>query len=274
MSNSWGGGPYTQSLFDVIKLASDKGILFIAAAGNDGNDNDANASYPASYQLDNIISVAATDNRDQLASFSNYGRTKVHVAAPGVKILSTVKGNDYALMSGTSMATPHVSGIAALLLSTNPSYTVAQVKDILIRSSDKVRGLSRKVVARGRVNVYNAIHGIEPADNTPDENLWKDFAFSAETPHPYVENKTYSYDVNVPNAKFVRIVFEMIDTEANYDKISVKDGNGDEIENLSGSYATGYVTDYAVGSKATVALKSDSSLNKNGFKIKKIQVIY
>ena len=274
MSNSWGGGPYTQSLFDVIKLASDKGIIFIAAAGNDGNDNDSNPSYPASYQLENVISVAATDNRDQLASFSNYGRTKVHVAAPGVKILSTVKGNDYALMSGTSMATPHVSGIAALLLSTNPSYTVAQVKDILIRSSDKVRGLSRKVVARGRVNVYNAIHGIEPVDSTPDENLWKDFAFSAETPHPYVENKTYSYDVNVPNAKFVRIVFEVIDTEANYDKISVKDGNGDEIENLSGSYATGYVTDYVVGTKATVTLKSDSSLNKNGFKIKKIQVIY
>ena len=180
MSNSWGGGPFTQSLYDVIKEAGDKGILFVAAAGNDSNDNDTNPSYPASYQLPNVLSVAATDNRDQLATFSNYGRTKVHVAAPGVKILSTVRGNEYAVFSGTSMATPHVSGIAALMLSANPSYSYAQIKDVLINTSDKVRGLSKKVVARGRVNVYNAIHGIVPVDSTPAENLWQDFASKAQ----------------------------------------------------------------------------------------------
>jgi thermitase len=274
MSNSWGGGPYSQALYDVILEAKNKGILFVAAAGNDSNNNDVNASYPASYQIDNVLSVAATDNRDQLAVFSNYGRTKVHVAAPGVKILSTTVGNTYTVFSGTSMATPHVSGIAALMLSANPSYTYGQIKDTLIRTSDKIRGLSKKVVARGRVNVYNAIHGIEPIDNTPAENLWQDYAYTAETPHPYLENKTYQYDVQVPKAKYIRVIFETIDTESGYDKISIKDGNGDEIENLSGSYTSGYISDYVSGEKASITLKTDSSLNKNGFKISKVQVIY
>jgi len=274
MSNSWGGGPYSQALYDAIQEAGQKGILFVAAAGNESNDNDANASYPASYQLDNVLSVAATDNRDQIANFSNYGRTKVHVAAPGVKILSTVRNNDYAVFSGTSMATPHVSGIAALMLSANPSLTYAQIKDTLIQSSDKIRGLAKKVVARGRVNVYNALHGIYPVDSTPAENLWQDQSYSAETPHPYVESKTYQFDFNIPKAKYVRVVFETIDTEANYDKISIKDANGNEVESLSGSYTTGYTSDYIDGGKGSITLKSDASMNKNGFKVKKLQVIF
>ena len=274
MSNSWGGGPYTQALFDVIEESHKKGILFVAAAGNESNDNDASASYPATYQIDNVLSVAATDNRDQIASFSNYGRTKVHVAAPGVKILSTVRNADYQVFSGTSMATPHVSGIAALMLSANPSLTYQQIKDTLINTSDKIRSLSKKVVARGRVNVYNAIHGIVPADSSPAENLWKDYTYSVESPHPYVENKTYTFDINVTNAKYVRVVFESIETESGYDKILIKDGNGEEIESLSGTYASGYTTDYLNGGKGTITLKTDSSMNKKGFKVSKLQVIY
>ena len=274
MSNSWGGGPFTQALYDAIKDARDHGILFVAAAGNDSNDNDTSPSYPASYELDNVIAVAATDNRDQLASFSNYGHSKVHVAAPGVKILSTIKGGDYAVMSGTSMATPHVSGISALLWSTNPSYTYAQIKELLINTSDKVRGLNKKVLARGRVNVYNAIHGIIPVDPTPPESSWKDLAYTAETPHPYVESKTYQYPILVPAAKFVRVVFDSIDTEAGYDKISVKDGSGEEIESLSGTYTAPYTTDYIVGGIGSITLTTDASMNKNGFKVQKLQVIY
>ncbi len=274
MSNSWGGGPYSQALYDAIEEAGKKGILFVAAAGNESNDNDANASYPASYALDNVISVAATDNRDQIGSFSNFGRTKVHVAAPGVKILSTVRNNDYAVYSGTSMATPHVSGIAALMLSANPSLTDIQIKNTLIQTSDKIRGLAKKVVARGRVNVYNALHGIVPVDNTPAENLWQDYSYSAETPHPYVENKTYQFDINIPQAKYIRVIFETIDTEANYDKISIKDGGGNDVENLSGSYPSGYTSDYIEGSRGSITLKTDASMNKFGFKVKKLQVIF
>ena len=148
MSNSWGGGPFTQALYDAIEDAKKQGILFVAAAGNDSNNNDSRATYPAGYEIDNVLSVAATDNRDRLAGFSNYGARTVHVAAPGVKILSTLKGGGYGAMSGTSMATPHVAGMAALILSANPSLGYAQLKDLIMRSSDPVRGLSRKVISK------------------------------------------------------------------------------------------------------------------------------
>jgi subtilisin family serine protease len=92
------------------------------------------------------------------------------VAAPGVKILSTLKGGKYGIMSGTSMATPHVSGIAALLLSANPSMSYAEIKDLLIRSSDPVKGLTKKVLARGRVNVYNALHRIFPSSSSAESD--------------------------------------------------------------------------------------------------------
>lgn len=273
MSNSWGGGPYTQAMYDVIAEARDHGIAFIAAAGNESNNNDGSPSYPASYDLSNVISVAATDNRDQIASFSNYGRTKVHVAAPGVKILSTVRDGKYAVFSGTSMATPHVSGIAALMLSADPSLTFEQIKDRLIRSSDKVRALSRKVVAKGRVNVYNAIHGVYPADQTPDESRWQDYAYTVESPHPYESSKTYSYSAEVPNAKYVRVVFETIDTESGYDVISVAGQDGQAVESLSGSLSN-YVSDYVEGGKVSITFTTDNSVNKTGFKVAKLQAIY
>ena len=103
-NNSWGGGGYEATLEAAIKAAGDKGFLFVAAAGNDSNNNDATPSYPASYKLPNIISVAAVDSDDSLANFSNYGNTSVHVAAPGVDILSTLPNNTYGTLSGTSMA--------------------------------------------------------------------------------------------------------------------------------------------------------------------------
>ena len=118
-NNSWGGGGYNQALYDAIKSADTKGHLFVAAAGNDGSNNNTTASYPANYDLPNVISVAATNNKDNLASFSNYGATKVDLAAPGVDIASTAPDNGYVYMSGTSMATPHVTGVAALIESQN-----------------------------------------------------------------------------------------------------------------------------------------------------------
>jgi thermitase len=273
MSNSWGGGPYTQALYDVIAEARDQGIAFIAAAGNEASNNDGQASYPANYELPNIISVAATDNRDQLASFSNYGRNTVHVAAPGVKILSTAKDGGYAVFSGTSMATPHVAGIAALMLSANPSLTYAQIKDILIRSSDKVRGLSRKVVAKGRVNAYNAIHEIFPADNSPAESAWQDVEYSVESPHPYENSKTYNYAFAVPNARYVRVVFDSIDTESGYDVVSVKNAQDQDVENLSGTL-NHYASDYIEGASGSIVFKTDNSVNKTGFKVAKLQAIF
>lgn len=115
LNNSWGGGGYSQPLYDAIQRAHAAGIIFVAAAGNESNDNDANPSYPAGYDLPNVVSVAAIDKNGNVASFSNYGASTVDIAAAGVDILSTAPNGAYASLSGTSMATPHVAGALALL---------------------------------------------------------------------------------------------------------------------------------------------------------------
>ncbi|MDH6106571.1 S8 family serine peptidase [Anabaenopsis tanganyikae CS-531] len=156
-NNSWGGGGYSQGLYDAIAAAGDAGSLFIAAAGNDSNNNDSSPSYPASYNLDNIISVASTTHTDGLSWFSNYGLTTVDLGAPGSSIYSTVPGNSYASISGTSMASPHVAGAAALLWSENPTWTAQQVKDVLLQTVDPTETLNGITVSGGRLNVYNAL---------------------------------------------------------------------------------------------------------------------
>ncbi|MDD1668197.1 MAG: S8 family serine peptidase, partial [Methanomicrobiales archaeon] len=157
LSNSWGGGGYSQTLFNEIILANQKDILFVAAAGNDGRNNDLTASYPSGYAVDNVVAVAATDSSDTLASWSNYGKTTVDLAAPGVGILSTIRSNSYASYSGTSMATPHVSGAAALVLAGCPPMNTAQLKGYILSSVDTLSSLNGKVFTGGRLNVDRAI---------------------------------------------------------------------------------------------------------------------
>ena len=156
-SNSWGGGGFSETMKAAIQAANAKGILFIAAAGNDGVDNDDSPHFPASYELDNVISVAATDNRDQLASFSCYGKSTVHLAAPGVNIMSSIPSGGYARLSGTSMATPHVSGAAALVKAAFPNATAAEIKSRLVNTVDPVAALDGKTISGGRLNVATAL---------------------------------------------------------------------------------------------------------------------
>lgn len=177
LSNSWGsegdGGDANTSkaLQDAIQYAQDKGALFVAAAGNGhqgvgyDNDTDAKPAYPASYPNENIISVAALDVSDQLGSFSNWGRNTVDIGAPGVKVFSTVPDNQYqdtvidipgfitATWDGTSMATPHVSGAAALYLSKNPNADWREIKNAILGTSTPVSALSGKSVTGGKLNV-------------------------------------------------------------------------------------------------------------------------
>ncbi|MCX6353681.1 MAG: S8 family serine peptidase [Candidatus Aureabacteria bacterium] len=158
LSNSWGGGNYAQALHDAIEAANQAGVLFIAAAGNDsGNNNDNHAVYPASFNNANIIAVASTTHADTLSYFSNYGPTSVDVGAPGSDILSTYPGNKYATMSGTSMATPHVAGLATLLMSHSPGMTHLGIKQVILDSVDKIPALSGKCVSEGRINAHNAL---------------------------------------------------------------------------------------------------------------------
>lgn len=138
-NNSWGGGGFSQPLYNVIAEARAAGIVFVAAAGNEGNDNDAQPSYPASYDLDNVVSVAALDSSGNLAGFSNYGATEVDIAAPGVAILSTVPGGAYQSLSGTSMASPHVAGALALLAAVDPALTY---QELITRLYDSGAGMT------------------------------------------------------------------------------------------------------------------------------------
>ncbi len=165
LNNSWGGGGYSSALDAAISASNSAGILFVAAAGNSGTNNDATPQYPANYSAGNVISVAATDQNDSLASFSCYGASTVDLAAPGVGIYSTVPNNRYAVYSGTSMATPQVSGVAALAWAYKPTATVAEIRNALLQGVDKISSLSGKVASGGRLNAYKTLQllGRQPA---------------------------------------------------------------------------------------------------------------
>lgn len=162
-NNSWGGGGYSTSLRTAISRHNDAGIMFVVAAGNDGINNDVIPSYPANYDLPNVISVAATDRSDRLASFSNYGRRTVDLGAPGVSIHSTSRGGGYATMSGTSMAAPHVTGVVGLLAAVKPQATVAEIRAAILGTVVPVAALgSGKTVTGGRLNAAAAVERLAP----------------------------------------------------------------------------------------------------------------
>jgi subtilisin family serine protease len=155
ISASWGFVGNSQALDAAIAAVNAADILFVAAAGNSAQDNDLNANFPANTAQPNVITVAATDKFDGLATFSNYG-TKVHLGAPGVGIQSTYLNGQYVSMNGTSMATPFVAGAAALLLS-NCTATTAELKGHLLASVDMIPTLAGKTSTGGRLNLYTAI---------------------------------------------------------------------------------------------------------------------
>jgi len=161
-NNSWGGGGYSQGLYDAIERANQAGILFIAAAGNNGADIDKSPSYPASYKNTNIIAVASIDKDGAISSFSNYGATSVDLGAPGSGINSCLPvssrgkiASGYGSYSGTSMATPHVTGAAALYAASNPKASASDIKNAILNLNSVVptTSLSGKCVTGGRLNV-------------------------------------------------------------------------------------------------------------------------
>ncbi|MGB9178990.1 MAG: S8 family serine peptidase [Pyrinomonadaceae bacterium] len=157
ISASWGSRMKSKALEDAIRKAGDAGILFVAASGNDGANSDKTPHYPAGYNLPNVVSVAAMTRNDQLASFSNYGAKSVHIAAPGAEILSTWLNGSFEEHSGTSMATPVVSGVAALILSGHSNLSVEELRERLFKSVDKLDSLNGKVSTGGRLNAAKAV---------------------------------------------------------------------------------------------------------------------
>jgi thermitase len=154
---SWGSSSYSYALESAIRSAQDNGILFVVAAGNSATDNDTSNSFPANYNLDNIISVAAIAPEGNLAHFSNYGRQKVHIAAPGSIILSTFLNDGYSFQSGTSMAAPFVSGVAALLLSRESNLSMPELKSRIIASAKPRASLNGLVRSAGTLSAIRAL---------------------------------------------------------------------------------------------------------------------
>ncbi len=204
-NNSWGGGGFSRALEDAIKFANDRGMLFVAAAGNDSNNNDNNPAYPASYELPNVIAVAANNKDDKLASFSNYGRRTVHLSAPGVSILSSTRGDLYRYLSGTSMATPHVAGAAALVWAQYPSLTARQVRIRVLGSVDRRGEYMNKVSTGGRLNVFRALSTDPIVANTTQ------LANTPDTEGPYV---VMAQAVDDGSLAQVTLVYQVNDGEA------------------------------------------------------------
>jgi serine protease len=162
LNNSWGGGGFSQALLDSIVAANNAGILFVAAAGNSNSNNDTTPSFPSNYDVPNVLAVASTTRTDAKSSFSSFGATTVDLGAPGSDILSTIPGNAYATFSGTSMATPHVTGAAALVLSINDTLSVTELKQILMDTGDPIPSMANITVSGKRLNVAAALAEANP----------------------------------------------------------------------------------------------------------------
>lgn len=225
---SYGGGAPSKLVENTLREAGEKGLLFVAAAGNERANNDENPSYPSSYPIETLISVAATDNRDQLAGFSNYGFQSVHLAAPGVGILSTypvalalTEGAEdpYKVFSGTSMASPHVAGAAALVLAGNPDLkrNPKEIKRRLLNAVEWMPNLASRVISGGRLNLPRALTG-SMGKSPQFEGGWQEEAYALQTPRYPRELLDQTWVIQKEGARAIKlhIGFAMVDNDFDF----------------------------------------------------------
>jgi subtilisin family serine protease len=272
MSNSWGGGASSIALKEAIQRANEKGILFVAAAGNSASNNDQAPHYPSNYDVDNVIAVAAHNASGTLATFSCYGKDTVDVAAPGRNILSTVKDGGYDVYSGTSMATPHVSGVLGLFLAHNEeNLNVREIKERLIKTSVPSDYYNGKMVSEARVNAYNLLKNIRPVHYIPDPDAWSSSVLSEPfTVKDYKNNETFTKEIVLEEEAYVRLVIKDFDTEKGYDILTIKTDDGFIVDGISGKIEE-YKSSYVKAKKLILQFKSDFSNTASGFHIDEIE---
>lgn len=267
-NNSWGGGGYSKALEEAIERANAANSLFVAAAGNHNANNDEEPSYPASYPVANVMSVAAIDNRGQLASFSCYGRKSVHIGAPGVKVLSTTP-QGLQSWSGTSMATPHVTGVAALLKAYQPTLSAVEIKQRLLATASPLTALKSRTSSGGLVNAYAALTNTVPPPNPNDPENWAKMEYALSSAHPLANNLKQEFKIKVPGVKRFSIYFSKFEMETGYDTATIIDGAGSAIGTMSGNQSDSFSVTID-GEEATILLATDVSQESYGFDISHI----
>ncbi len=218
-NNSWGGGGYSQSLYDAIEASRQAGQLFVASAGNDARNTDLSPSYPASYDLDNIISVASIDQSGLISYFSNRGATSVDLGAPGSGILSTTPHNHYDYKSGTSMAAPHVAGVAALAWSASPNAPYAFIRDAIVDHVEPNASLFGITATGGVLNANATLGslGLIVRDSNPAEDELVDHALV-----DFVVNFSHSIDTLSVQGSDFRVNGQSADSFTILDASSVR----------------------------------------------------
>ena len=244
---SWGSYDKSALLEQAIQGAAEAGILFVAAAGNDHLNNDKRPVFPASFDLSNLLVVAAIDSKGNLAQFSNFGWKQVALAAPGVSILSVIP-EGYTTYSGTSMAAPHVSGAAVLLLSAEPQLTGQQVKDRLVQTAQPLPSLNGLVRA-GLVKIDQALKNQRPERNGDDAYFWqKKITQSFSSVHPYLPNQNFERIIEISGAHRLAVYFKKFETEKQNDVLTFYDRKNNKLAeysgNWSGTWSAPMTTDY------------------------------
>lgn len=268
LSNSWGGGGFSETLKQAVERSNEARTLFVVAAGNESNNNDQSPSYPANYEVPNVISVAAIDNKGAIAKFSNYGKKSVHIAAPGVNIFSTTtKG--YESWSGTSMATPHVSGVAGLMMAQYPDMDVLKIKEIILGTARSLKSLRTKVQTKGMVDAYAALIQKFPEPDPNDPGNWKFLSYPISSEHPYKAQENQTWEITVPEASEIAIYFDQYKTEYKYDNIYIYDKDGILVQTITGQDEE-YYSESIKGNYAKIVLVTDKSRQNYGFDISKV----